>query len=126
MINIRDLAPTILPLNYDWLNAFYQAQINIFDTSGGGIIYFPAGIYYFSHTLQVFCNCIIKGEGPHSSQLIISPNKFYDPISGGNNLPIPPDGIIAHGTNGGGRTWLPLGSSFTKIAPHCRRPSMIP
>ena len=81
MINIQEVAisagqnPDTIT---DWLPIFYlaQKQVGIVGSQNGqnfgGTIFFPAGNYQFSGTLQLFKSLVLKGEGRESTIFTIN------------------------------------------------------
>ncbi|OWY19498.1 hypothetical protein C7N43_26550, partial [Sphingobacteriales bacterium UPWRP_1] len=120
MINITQMLSKPTTPSGDWLPAFYEAQLRLAQNiSGGGIIYFPPGNYYFQNTLQIFGAPIIRGAGINNTRLIVKAPYEQHPFNA--NLLKPVDGMIIHfnaGNLGTGRLVnLPLPNPVPRIAP---------
>jgi PKD repeat protein len=53
--------------DFDWLKVFYHAQYYFYKQDKPCLIFFPAGTYYFSRTIQVFTNGKLRGEGKNNT-----------------------------------------------------------
>jgi hypothetical protein len=76
------VSTTALPNGSDVL-AVVQSEIFDLSEAGGGVLYFPAGIYHFSDTLYLADGVVIRGATPSTSSAIGSytgsPVRVYNP-----------------------------------------------
>lgn len=55
--------------NFDWLDVFYHAQYSFYRLDKPCIIFFPAGTYTFSRTIQIFTNAKLRGDGKNNTTI---------------------------------------------------------